>query len=96
MIKRMRRINCVHFVGIGGSGMSGIAEVMLSLGYDVQGSDLKRNKSVKRLESQGARVFIGHSADNISKHMGRCNSHMGCESETRHKLHHKVPACIEL
>jgi UDP-N-acetylmuramate--alanine ligase len=67
MIKRMRRINCVHFVGIGGSGMSGIAEVMLSLGYQVQGSDLKRNKAVKRLESHGATVFIGHDAKNIDQ-----------------------------
>ncbi len=67
MIKRMRRINCVHFVGIGGSGMSGIAEVMLSLGYQVQGSDLKRNKAVKRLESLGATVFIGHDAKNIDQ-----------------------------
>jgi UDP-N-acetylmuramate--alanine ligase len=65
MIKRMRRIHCVHFVGIGGSGMSGIAEVMLSLGYAVQGSDLKRNKQTRRLENQGATVFIGHAADNI-------------------------------
>ncbi len=65
MIKRMRRINCVHFVGIGGSGMSGIAEVMLSLGYQVQGSDLKANKQTRRLEGQGATVFIGHAADNI-------------------------------
>ena len=65
MIKRMRRIHTVHFVGIGGSGMSGIAEVMLSLGYAVQGSDLKRNKQTKRLESQGATVFIGHAPDNI-------------------------------
>ena len=65
MIKRMRRIHCVHFVGIGGSGMSGIAEVMLSLGYAVQGSDLKRNKQTRRLEDQGAKVFIGHAADNI-------------------------------
>ena len=53
MIKRMRRINCVHFVGIGGSGMSGIAEVMLSLGYAVQGSDLKRNTQTLRLEQSG-------------------------------------------
>jgi UDP-N-acetylmuramate--alanine ligase len=67
MITRMRRINCVHFVGIGGSGMSGIAEVMLSLGYQVQGSDLKRNKAVKRLESLGATVFIGHDAKNIDQ-----------------------------
>jgi UDP-N-acetylmuramate--alanine ligase len=65
MIKRMRRIQCVHFVGIGGSGMSGIAEVMLSLGYEVQGSDLKANKQTRRLEDQGATVFIGHAADNI-------------------------------
>ncbi|MDH3491586.1 MAG: UDP-N-acetylmuramate--L-alanine ligase [Gammaproteobacteria bacterium] len=65
MIKRMRRIHCVHFVGIGGSGMSGIAEVMLSLGYAVQGSDLKRNKQTRRLENQGAAIFIGHAADNI-------------------------------
>ncbi|MDH5344870.1 MAG: Mur ligase domain-containing protein, partial [Gammaproteobacteria bacterium] len=66
MIKRMRRINRVHFVGIGGSGMSGIAEVMLSLGYEVQGSDLKRHKSVKRLEALGAKVFIGHDARNVA------------------------------
>jgi len=65
MIKRMRRIHCVHFVGIGGSGMSGIAEVMLSLGYAVQGSDLQRNKQTQRLEDQGATIFIGHAADNI-------------------------------
>jgi len=65
VIKRMRRIHCVHFVGIGGSGMSGIAEVMLSLGYAVQGSDLKPNKQTKRLEKQGATLFIGHAAENI-------------------------------
>ncbi len=65
MINRMRRIHCVHFIGIGGSGMSGIAEVMLSLGYKVQGSDLKANKQTKRLEEQGATVFIGHAEGNI-------------------------------
>ena len=65
MIKKMRRIHAVHFVGIGGSGMSGIAEVMLSLGYAVQGSDLKRNKQTKRLEEQGATIFIGHASDYI-------------------------------
>jgi UDP-N-acetylmuramate--alanine ligase len=62
----MRRIHRVHFVGIGGSGMSGIAEVMLSLGYDVQGSDLKANKQTERLASQGATIFIGHAANHIS------------------------------
>ena len=65
MIKRMRRINCVHFVGIGGSGMSGIAEVMLSLGYRVQGSDLKSSGVVERLKGLGATVFIGHHSENI-------------------------------
>ena len=65
MIKRMRRINRVHFVGIGGSGMSGIAEVMLSLGYQVQGSDLHSNPLVERLRAQGATVFIGHDRENI-------------------------------
>ena len=65
MIKRMRRINCVHFVGIGGSGMSGIAEVMLSLGYQVQGSDLRSSPAVERLRSLGASVFIGHGSENI-------------------------------
>ena len=66
MIRRMRRINCVHFIGIGGSGMSGIAEVMLSLGYKVQGSDLKANKQTRRLEKLGARIFIDHSASNVA------------------------------
>lgn len=61
----MRRINCVHFVGIGGSGMSGIAEVMLSLGYQVQGSDLRGNAAVERLRGLGAKIFIGHNRDNI-------------------------------
>jgi UDP-N-acetylmuramate--alanine ligase len=65
MIKKMRRIHRVHFVGIGGSGMSGIAEVMASLGYAVQGSDIKPNKQTQRLENQGATVFIGHAAENI-------------------------------
>jgi len=65
VIKRMRRINRVHFVGIGGSGMSGIAEVMLSLGYQVQGSDLRNNASVQRLENLGATVFIGHDEKNV-------------------------------
>ncbi|MBT8084342.1 MAG: UDP-N-acetylmuramate--L-alanine ligase [Woeseia sp.] len=62
----MRRVNRVHFVGIGGSGMSGIAEVMLSLGYSVQGSDLRPNAAVKRLEKLGATVFIGHDREHVA------------------------------
>ncbi len=65
MIKRMRRINRVHFVGIGGSGMSGIAEVMLNLGYEVQGSDLRSNAQIERLGGLGARIFIGHDEQNV-------------------------------
>ena len=61
----MRRIHCIHFVGIGGSGMGGIAEVLLNLGYTVQGSDIKPNPVTKRLEGLGARILLGHSATNI-------------------------------
>ena len=62
---RMRRINTIHFVGIGGSGMSGIAEVLINLGYTVQGSDLKANPVTQRLMRLGARITIGHAAANI-------------------------------
>ena len=66
MKDRMRRIHTIHFVGIGGSGMSGIAEVLLNLGYAVQGSDLKAAAATRRLESLGARVHIGHRAENVA------------------------------
>ena len=56
----------IHFVGIGGIGMSGIAEVLLNLGYTVQGSDLKASKLTERLEGLGARIFVGQSADNLA------------------------------
>jgi UDP-N-acetylmuramate--alanine ligase len=62
----MRRIHCIHFVGIGGSGMSGIAEVLVNLGYAVQGSDLKAGESTRRLESLGARIMLGHRAENVA------------------------------
>ena len=65
MSDRMRRIHRIHFVGIGGSGMSGIAEVLVNLGYEVQGSDLKPNPVTERLEKLGARVMIGHRAENV-------------------------------
>jgi UDP-N-acetylmuramate--alanine ligase len=66
MKDRMRRIHTIHFVGIGGSGMSGIAEVLLNLGYAVQGSDLKASGAAERLQQQGARVMIGHRAENVA------------------------------
>ncbi len=62
---RMRRIHCIHLVGIGGSGMGGIAEVLLNLGYAVQGSDLKANPVTHRLARLGVKIFIGHSADHL-------------------------------
>ncbi len=65
MTDRMRRIHRIHMVGIGGSGMGGIAEVLLNLGYAVQGSDLKPNAVTRRLESLGARIVMGHDAVNV-------------------------------
>jgi len=60
------KIQRIHFVGIGGIGMSGIAEVLLNLGYKVSGSDLKRSSVTDRLESLGAVIFGGHSAENVA------------------------------
>ncbi|MFA6914186.1 MAG: Mur ligase domain-containing protein, partial [Endomicrobiia bacterium] len=55
----------IHFVGIGGSGMSGIAEVLLNLGHKVSGSDIKKTEITQHLKDLGAKIYIGHSADNI-------------------------------
>ena len=62
MYKRYRHI---HFVGIGGAGMSGIAEILLTLGYTVSGSDQRRTDSLERLERLGAKVFVGHDAQHV-------------------------------
>ncbi len=59
------KIKNIHFVGIGGSGMSGIAEVLINLGYNVSGSDLGSNAASQRLESLGAKVMLGHAASNV-------------------------------
>jgi UDP-N-acetylmuramate--alanine ligase len=67
MNDRMRRIQLIHLVGIGGSGMGGIAEVLLNLGYEVQGSDLKTNAVTQRLARLGARIFPGHAAEHLGK-----------------------------
>ncbi len=71
MIARLRpvpfQLGPVHFVGIGGIGMSGIAEIMLKIGYQVQGSDAKPSANTERLEKLGARIFIGHAAANVSE-----------------------------
>ena len=59
-------LGIIHFVGIGGIGMSGIAEVMHNLGYQVRGSDITDNANVKRLNSLGINIDIGHDADNVT------------------------------
>jgi UDP-N-acetylmuramate--alanine ligase len=64
------KIDTIHFVGIGGSGMSGIAEVLLNLGYRVQGSDIARNAATDRLAAQGAMIHVGHAAE----HLGCANA----------------------
>ncbi len=61
----MGRIHRIHFVGIGGIGMSGIAEVLLNLGYEISGSDIQQNAVTERLQKQGATIVVGHNADNI-------------------------------
>lgn len=61
----MRRIKNIHFIGIGGAGMGGIAEVLLHLGYTITGSDIAEGAMTKRLASKGARVFIGHQSENV-------------------------------
>ena len=60
-------IGTIHFIGIGGIGMSGIAEVLVNLGYTVQGSDAADNYNVKRLRDKGVKTFIGHAAENLGE-----------------------------
>ncbi|MDE1252493.1 UDP-N-acetylmuramate--L-alanine ligase [Vibrio aestuarianus] len=67
MVPEMRRVKCIHFVGIGGAGMSGIAEVLLNEGYQITGSDMASNPVTERLESKGATIFFGHQASNIEQ-----------------------------
>ena len=61
----MGRMRHLHFVGIGGAGMNGIAQVMLNLGYNVSGSDIRANAATERLREQGATIHIGHAAENV-------------------------------
>jgi UDP-N-acetylmuramate--alanine ligase len=63
----MGRVRRLHFVGIGGAGMSGIAELMSNLGYEVAGSDLRDSKVTERLRGLGIEVFIGHRAEQVSE-----------------------------
>ena len=58
-------VNHLHFVGIGGAGMSGIAEVLLNLGYVISGSDIARTAVTERLQELGARIYLGHDKKHI-------------------------------
>ncbi|AWI89682.1 UDP-N-acetylmuramate--L-alanine ligase [Methylobacterium sp. DM1] len=64
-MKLPEKLGPIHFIGIGGIGMSGIAEVMANLGYTVQGSDANDNANVRRLAENGIRTFVGHRAENV-------------------------------
>jgi UDP-N-acetylmuramate--alanine ligase len=64
-LPEMRRIRRIHMIGIGGSGMSGIAEVLVNLGYNVAGSDLRASAVTERLAARGVEIFIGHAAQNV-------------------------------
>src|SRR5690554_4747554 len=65
-VPEMRRIKTIHFVGIGGVGMCGIAEVLLNQGYAISGSDLRTSPVTERLENMGAQIFIGHAGENVA------------------------------
>ena len=65
-VPEMRRIRRIHFVGIGGVGMCGIAEVLLNQGYQISGSDIRESAVTERLRRMGAEIFIGHAEDNIT------------------------------
>ena len=63
-----RHVKRIHFIGIGGIGMSGIAEVLCNLGFEVSGSDIKRSKNTDRLEElNGVKIFEGHAAENVGE-----------------------------
>ena len=59
-------LGSIHFIGIGGIGMSGIAEVLVNLGYSIQGSDIKSTKITHRLSSLGIKIFNRHKGENVS------------------------------
>lgn len=64
-IPEMRRIRRIHFIGIGGAGMSGIAEVLMNMNYQISGSDMRESTTTNHLRSKGAQIFIGHQASHV-------------------------------
>ena len=64
-ISNIYKKGIIHFIGIGGIGMSGIAELMSDLGYKIQGSDLSTNNNIKRLQKKNIKIFLNHKKKNI-------------------------------
>ena len=81
-----RKSKKMHFIGIGGIGMSGIAEILINLGYEVSGSDLRESEQTRRLASLGAQVFIGHCPSNINDyHVVVTSSAINAEQSGAHR-----------
>jgi UDP-N-acetylmuramate--alanine ligase len=92
-VPEMRRIEHIHFIGIGGSGMCGIAEVLVNQGYNVSGSDMKPSDSTDRLEKLGAKVFFGHAPDNVAgANVVVCSTAINeNNSELSYAREHRIP-----
>ena len=67
MIVKIASNEVIHFIGIGGIGMSGLAQIMHNMGFTIQGSDLSQSKNTDRIKKIGIKVFIGHKRENINK-----------------------------
>lgn len=87
------KINKIHFVGIGGSGMCGIAGVLINMGYSISGSDICENDNTRRLRAMGATVYIGHSENNLKKpHVVVVSSAIDIDNcEIMYSLKNKIP-----
>ena len=87
------KVKSIHFVGIGGSGMSGIAEILINLDYEISGSDLVDTPITQRLESLGAEIFYDHDASNVAERdlvvISSAISHENLEVSEAEKL--KIP-----
>ncbi len=92
-IPEMRRIRRIHFIGIGGVGMCGIAEVLLNQGYDISGSDLRQSAVTERLTSLGADIFLGHAKENVvSADVIVVSTAINEENpEIQYALEHRIP-----
>ncbi len=101
---KMRSVEHIYFVGIGGAGMGGIAEVMLNLGYKVSGSDIQASKMTHRLKAMGAEIYIGHNANNlknvdvvvVSSAINASNPEIALAQETRIPVIRRAQMLAEL